>query len=119
LGSISPKRRIINVTITTWMRNSRPGEFSMLIIAFRVKEESMTMAILMKLLVIRMVARSRSGFSSIRMISRDLLVFFASRSERFEGESEKKATSDPDAKAEPTSNKTMQRIVRSMVGVNG
>ena len=101
------------------MRNSRTGEFSTVIIAFRVNDESITMPIFIKLLVIKIVARRRSGLSRIRLISLDFLVFFASRTERSDGESEKNATSDPDAKAEPISKRIIQMIVNNIDGVNG
>lgn len=45
----------------TWIRNSRTGEFATLISAFRVNDEMITIAILIKLFVISIVARRRSG----------------------------------------------------------
>lgn len=73
----------------------------------------------MKLFVIKIVARRRSGVSRERMTSRDLLVFFAAMAERSDGESEKNATSDPEAKAEPVSKIIIQMIAARIDGVNG
>lgn len=108
--------KVMNIT---WIRNSRTGEFSILINAFRVNEEMMTIAIFMKLFVISIVARRRSGDLSTCNKSLDLLVFFAAMADRSDGEREKYATSDPEAKAEPASNTAIQMNAATIGAVTG
>jgi len=88
-------------------------------IAFRTNDEMITMATLTKLLVIKIVARRRSGVSRVRSMSRDFLVFFAAMADRSAGESEKNATSEPDAKAEPVNKIIIQIMAVTIDGVRG
>jgi len=77
------------------------------------------MAIFMKLFVISIVARSLSGAFSTLVKRRYLFEFFAAISDWSDGESEKYATSDPDANAEPTSRIIIQINLPVTDGVTG
>ena len=77
------------------------------------KVESITMPTFTKLLVIRMVAKSFSGFSK-RLITLNPFPSLSSNSSfLFEGDSEKKATSEPEINAELINNiTTMNKPIR-------
>lgn len=95
------------------------GELSRCTRAFMINAEMITIPTLIKLFAIRIVARSRSGDLRDRIIIFDRLDFFSSRYERSEGESEKKATSEPEIMADPKSKMITHRRAAIMPGVNG
>lgn len=80
--------------------------------------EIITMPTLIKLLAIKIVAKSFFGFSSNVKIIFELRLFFSSRYFFSEGLIEKKATSDPDTKAEQISKKMIAMIEPVISGVN-
>jgi hypothetical protein len=71
----------------------------------------------MKLFVVSIVARRRSGVLRMCIISRDLFEFLAAMADRSDGEREKYATSDPEAKAEPVSSIIIQMNAATIDGV--
>jgi hypothetical protein len=86
---------------------------------FMTNAEMITIPTLTKLLVIKIVARRRSGDSRQCRTIRDLFVPFFSRYDKSVGESEKKATSDPDTSAEPISKIITHISATMMPGVTG
>lgn len=105
--------------MTTLIRNSRKGELARCNREFMTNAEMITIPTLIKLFVTRIVARRRSGDSRLRNIIRDLFEFFSSRYDKSEGESEKKATSDPEINAEPINKMATHKIAAMMPGVTG
>lgn len=77
----------------------------------------MTIAIFTVLFVISIVARRRSGDLRMCIMSRDLFECLAAMADRSDGEREKYATSDPEAKAEPVSSMTILMNAATIDGV--
>ena len=99
-GSISPNKSNMKVIITTCTMNPRTGAFEESIREVVIKLAKITIATFMKLLEISMLARRGSGFFKCSNANLLLLFPFSSRDSTSDGESEKKATSDPEISAE-------------------
>lgn len=110
LGIISPKiksKEVITTTCTRKVSHTEPPKSN---IREVTNAETITMATLTKLLVIRMVASNRLGRSKCLTIKRLLYPFWVRIFFSDWGSREKKATSAPDTRAE-RNNKTKTIIV--------
>ena len=81
--------------------------------------EIITIATLIKLLAIRIVARSFFGLFNKFITLRLLMLLDSFKSLLFTAESEKKATSDPDIIADRKTSITIKKIVRPRLKVIG
>ena len=110
LGKISPKKRIKKV-ITPISINSTIKGFSIWLNRSSPKEANKrTIAILIKLLVISMVAKRRFGFWSIFWIISICRDLFSSSESSNSLVKEKKATSAPETSPEVSNNNTRKMI---------
>jgi len=112
LGTISPKSNISAVTTMTWRKNAIKGNSSSLISLLVTNTDKTTIATLIKLLEIKIVARSLLGLPSNRRMSLLRRLWDSSISLSWDGLSEKKATSEPDIIAEKNNNITMAAKLR-------
>jgi len=115
-GSISPKSKIKKVITTTSIKNPNNSLSAKLKVLLMKTEEKITIEIFTRLLAIRIVDRSSS------LLLRKLSIIFSlsdavldSNNFKSVGESEKKATSEPEINAEKNSKITiiMSKIVFS------
>ena len=104
LGMISPKSNSKNVRTTVRMRNSAMGEWNWNTF-IKKKLQSMIMVTFTKLFVIRIVANKRSLLSSRLLIFSSEGCFLSAIAFRSDGEREKKAISEADAKPETSKSK--------------
>ena len=103
MGIISPKSSKRKVKATVRIRNSAKGEVNRNT-SIKKMLQSIIMATFTRLLVIKMVASSRSESSKRDLIFLSTSVFSSDNALRSAGESEKKAISDADAKPEKSNN---------------
>ena len=114
MGRISPKSSSRNVTSTVLKRNSKRAKCHSELITF---DESITIQILTRLFVTRIVANRRSTFDSSETISPSRESELCDMRCSSLGVSEKNATSDPETRADMVSRINVRTSITPTSGV--